>query len=66
MLIGDAPAVKAPRHIGNDRATRCRVSEMNPSRLRQLCSLLFLAARSDAAVSPPPLPDEPLPLFRRR
>src|SRR6185312_14908986 len=38
----------------NDRATHCRVREANPSQLRQLCSLLFLAARSEAAVSPPP------------
>src|SRR5207245_3244163 len=47
------------RHAG--RRCGCRqgaasrgMSEMDPSQLRQLCSVLFLAARSDAAVSPPP------------
>src|SRR3954449_1102124 len=57
MLIAAASAVKARgADIAdwNERASLCRVHEIIASHLRHDWSLLFFAARSEAAVWPPP------------
>ena len=57
MLMASVAAVKAARcitFIGNARASRHRVYRTIFSHLSYTRSFLFFAARSDAAVSPPP------------
>src|SRR5436190_24054522 len=57
MLMADGAGVKTDRRhcaCSKARASPCRAPGAIVSRLRQVASVLFFAARSEAVVDPPP------------